>query len=222
VWAAKATNQEIMVNDCSFSFGSDLRTRISDNLDVFERRSHPHDGLKRAAVAVVVVDDGTGDGALVLTKRSSRLRAHTSQWALPGGRLDEGETPIDAVLRELSEEVNVSLSPDHVLGTLDDYPTRSGYLITPVVVWADPEIEMIANPDEVASIHRISFRELNRSDSPNFITIPESDRPVIQMLFNDSRVHAPTGAVMYQFREVGLHGRDVRVDQLEQPVWAWK
>jgi len=211
-----------MTNNPDFSFDAPLRTRINENLNAFERRAHPHQGLKRAAVAVVVVDDGAGDGALVLTKRSSKLRAHKSQWALPGGRLDEGETPVDAVLRELSEEVNVTLPVNHVLGTLDDYPTRSGYLITPVVVWSGPETEMVANPDEVASIHRISFSELNRTDSPAFITIPESDRPVIQMLVHDNRVHAPTGAVLYQFREVGLHGRDVRVDHLEQPVWAWR
>lgn len=211
-----------MSDDLNFDFGTPLRDRIGQHLAAFERRAHPHDGLKRAAVAVAVVDDGAGEGALVLTKRSSKLRTHRSQWALPGGRLDPGETPVDAVLRELSEEVNVSLLRDQVLGTLDDYPTRSGYLITPVVVWCGPEVEMVANPDEVASIHRIPFTELNRRDSPAFISIPESDRPVIQMLINDSRVHAPTGAVLYQFREVGLHGRDVRVDQLEQPVWAWK
>jgi len=205
-----------------FAFDNGLRSRISGNLETFDRRSRSDEGLKRAAVAVVVVDDGAGDGALVLTKRSSKLRSHRSQWALPGGRLDPGETPVSAVLRELSEEVNVSLAEDQVLGTLDDYPTRSGYLITPVVVWSGPEVEMAANPDEVASIHRISFSELNRSDSPAFISIPESDRPVIQMLIHDNRVHAPTGAVLYQFREVGLHGRPVRVDELEQPVWAWR
>lgn len=211
-----------MTDSQDFRFGTSLRQRISDNMRTFERRSHSDDGLKPAAVAVVVVDDGTGDGALVLTKRSSRLRTHKSQWALPGGRLDPGETPVTAVLRELSEEVNISLPEDQVLGALDDYPTRSGYLITPVVVWSGPDIEMVANPDEVASIHRIPFAELNRSDSPAFISIPESDRPVVQMLIHDNRVHAPTGAVLYQFREVGLHGRDVRVDHLEQPVWAWR
>mgnify|MGYP001306300067 FL=1 len=211
-----------MSDDHNFAFGEPLRGRIERHMDAFERRGHPHDGLKRAAVAVAVIDDGEGEGALVLTKRSPKLRTHTSQWALPGGRIDPGEGPADAVLRELSEEVNVSLPQDQVLGTLDDYPTRSGYLITPVVVWCAPGVEMVANPDEVASIHRIPFTELNRPDSPAFISIPESDRPVIQMLINDNRVHAPTGAVLYQFREVGLHGRDVRVDQLEQPVWAWR
>lgn len=205
-----------------FTFGDILHARIGGHLSDFERRDHSHEGLKRAAVAVVVVEDSDGRGALVLTKRSPKLRAHTSQWALPGGRLDEGETPVAAVLRELWEEVNLSLTEDQVLGTLDDYPTRSGYLITPVVIWAGGEVEMVANPDEVASIHRIPFTELNRSDSPAFIKIPESDRPVIQMLIHDNRIHAPTGAVLYQFREVCLHGREVRVDQLEQPVWAWK
>ena len=95
-------------------------------------------GLKRAAVAIALVDAGGGAGgtALLLTLRASGLRAHSSQWALPGGRCDAGETAVMAALRELHEELGLELGPDDVLGQLDDYPTRSGYLITPVVAWA--------------------------------------------------------------------------------------
>ena len=76
---------------------------------------------------------------MLLTRRAAGLRAHRGQWALPGGRCDEGETPVEAALRELHEELGLELGPDDVLGLLDDYPTRSGYLITPVVVWAADE-----------------------------------------------------------------------------------
>ena len=88
--------------------------------------------------------------------------------------------------------------------------------------WVDGDTEPVANPAEVASIHRISIRELTRSDSPRFVKIPESDRPVVQLPVGGDLIHAPTGAVLYQFRAVAFDGDDVRVDELEQPVFAWR
>ena len=168
------------------------------------------------------VDGTAGGAAIILTRRGSRLNAHANQWALPGGRIDDNETPLEAALREMSEEVNLSLSPDDLLGQLDDYPTRSGYVITPFVFWAGTEADPVANPAEVASIHRISIRELTREDSPRFVTIPESDRPVVQVPIGGDLIHAPTGAIIYQFRAVAYDGAAIRVDELEQPVFAWK
>jgi 8-oxo-dGTP pyrophosphatase MutT (NUDIX family) len=125
-------------------------------------------------------------------------------------------------LRELREEVALTLEPSAVLGTLDDYTTRSGYVITPVVVWAGPGVMLRANPTEVASIHPIPFRELNRADAPILEKIPESNRDVLSMPFEDTRVSSPTAAMLFQFREVALHGRSTRVAHYEQPVFAWK
>lgn len=167
--------------------------------------------------------DGTAGGAsMLLTRRGAALSAHARQWAFPGGRVDEGETPLEAVLREMHEEVGLALGPDDLLGRLDDYPTRSGYVMTPFVFWADARHEPVPNPAEVASIHRIGFHELTRPDSPRFVTIPESTRPVVQVPIGGDLIHAPTGAIIYQFRAVGLDGLDVRVDELEQPTFAWR
>jgi 8-oxo-dGTP pyrophosphatase MutT (NUDIX family) len=204
------------------SFGDALRDRIAAHLAAFARLEHDDDALKRAAVALTVVEGKAGEGAFVLTRRSSRLKRHKGQWALPGGRMDPGETVVEAALRELHEEVCLDLGPDAVLGLLDDYPTRSGYLITPVVVWAGPGADMTANPDEVETIHRIAFRDLFRRGSPEFVSIPQSDRPVIRMPIAGSKIHAPTAAFIYQFREVALSGLDTRVAHLEQPVFAWR
>jgi 8-oxo-dGTP pyrophosphatase MutT (NUDIX family) len=179
--------------------------------------------LKRAAVAIVLVEaDAAADGtAFVLTRRASSLRSHRGQWALPGGRCDTGETAVVAALRELHEELGLALGEDHVLGLLDDYPTRSGYLITPVVVWADAGAALTPNPDEVAAAHRIALAEIERGDAFDFTVIPESTRRVIRFRLNGSLIHAPTAAMIYQFSEV-LAGRDTRVAELEQPVFAWK
>jgi 8-oxo-dGTP pyrophosphatase MutT (NUDIX family) len=158
----------------------------------------------------------------VLTRRDAGLRAHSHQYALPGGRIDDGEDAVAAALRELHEEVALPTTPDDVLGLLDDYRTRSGYIITPVVVWSDRASTMVAQPGEVEAIFIIDLDELDRPDSPRWIDIAESDLPVIQLPLRNRLIHAPTGALLYQFGEVAVHGRLARIDQVEEPIWAWR
>ena len=166
--------------------------------------------------------DVAGGASFVLCRRSAGLNRHASQWALPGGRLDGGESAIDAALRETDEEIGVRVGDDSVLGLLDDYATRSGYVITPVVVWGGPDVEIVPHPDEVLAAYRIGLHELTRDDSPRFVTIPESDRPVVQVPLGGDLIHAPTGALLVQFRWVALDGRiNERVADFEQPVFAW-
>ena len=222
IWEPSGKTDGTM-EDIHYRYDEALRARIAANLGDFERTPASAEGLKHAAVAITLVRDANGEGAYVLTRRTPRLNSHAGQFALPGGRIDEGETPIEGALRELREEVNLHLEEGAVLGLLDDYRTQSGYLITPIVVWAGANAEMEANPDEVARIHRITFRELNRPDSPEFVAIPESERPVIRLLMgDDDALHAPSAAMVYQFREVGLYGRRTRVAHLGEPVWAWQ
>jgi 8-oxo-dGTP pyrophosphatase MutT (NUDIX family) len=206
-------------------FNDTTRRNIAERCADFARLppSEPALGLKRAAVTIALVEAGEGaDGtALLLTLRAAGLRAHRGQWALPGGRCDEGETLVMAALRELQEELGLELKPADVLGLLDDYPTRSGYLITPVVVWAAPSAAISLNPEEVASVHRIALDDIERADAFDFVAIPESRRRVIRFRHAGQFIHAPTAALIYQFREV-LGRRDTRVADLEQPVFAWK
>ena len=208
----------------TYPFDAALRRLITQRLAAFTRMPplYSHD-LKRAAVAITLVEshDGSGETAFVLTKRGHDLRSHKGQYALPGGRCEEGEGTVAAVLREIEEELGLRLSADDVLGMLDDYPTRSGYLITPVVIWAEQTRSLLPNPEEVASVHRIPLAEIALADAIDFITIPESDRRVIRIRMNNFLVHAPTAAVIYQFLEV-LAGRQTRVCDLEQPVFAWR
>ena len=199
-----------------------LLNRVRAHLGAFDRVALPDDGRRRAAVAEVLLADAEGRACFLITRRAATLRNHTGQWALPGGRIDAGETAEDAALRELREEVGLTLDAAAVLGLLDDYGTRSGYIITPVVVWGGEVGTLVPNPAEVAKIFRVPLDELEGPDVPRLVSIPESDRPVIQLPLLGTLIHAPTAAVVYQMREVVVHGRPTRVNHFEQPVWAWR
>lgn len=175
-----------------------------------------------AAVAVVLAPGDDGALTFLLTRRAAGLRRHGGQWALPGGRMDEGEDATAAALRELQEELGLALGTGSVLGWLDDYETRSGFVITPVVLWCDERPELVPDPREVASVHRVAVAELERPDVPRLRTIPESDRPVISIPLLGTQIHAPTAAILFQLREVAFHGRTTRVHHFEQPVFAWR
>ena len=213
-----------------------LLALLQARLDAFQRTAATRAGLRPAAVAVTVVDSAFGAdlpelpeydtwsplAALLLTRRAAHLRNHPGQWALPGGRVEPGETVIDTALREMHEEVGVDLPADRVLGVLDDFETRSGFAMTPVVVWGGPALPTQHDPGEVASVHRIPVTEFLRDDAPQLETLAGSDQPVLRMPVGSQTIAAPTAAILYQFREVCLLGRDTRVAHYEQPPFAWR
>lgn len=207
--------------DEDYSYDESLRRLIVKRLKLFPLQELKPGSLKSAAVAITLIEEADST-AFILTRRAANLRNHSGQMALPGGRLEKGEGAEEAALRELSEEVGLRLDRCSILGRLDDYRTRSGYLISPVVVWAGGPATLIAQETEVSEIYRIQLSELNRQGSPEFVQITESEQPVIRLLLGNDKLHAPSAALVYQFREVCLFGRHTRVSHLEQPVWAWQ
>jgi len=211
-----------------------LREHIRLRLASFDLQRADPGAHRVAAVAVAVAEEGEGaqlggiavpgawsrEAALILTRRALHLRNHPDQWALPGGRVDDGESAEQAALRELGEEIGLDLEAGAVLGRLDDFVTRSGFVITPIVVWAGPARALVANPAEVASIHRIPVREFMRADAPWLDREREDEEPVLRMPVGDSWIAAPTAAVLYQFRELCIAGRPTRVAHFEQPLFA--
>lgn len=206
----------------SSRFDTGLRARVALNLKSFRRRPIPLEGRRPAAVAVTLVADDAGRPCVILTRRAEDLREHSGQWALPGGRIDSGETATDTARRELREEVGIHVEPEDVLGELDDFATRSGYVITPIVIWEPRGAPLQPNPREVAAAYRIAVDELDAPDGPVLTRIPESDRPVLSLAYGDDFIHAPTAAMVYQAIEVAFRGRQIRVAHYEQPVFAWR
>ena len=203
----------------------ELRARMRKHMAGFERQAVEDDSLRSAAVAIVVVhDERDSDHSFLITRRGGEMRAHKGQWALPGGRVDSGESIEQAALRELHEEIGLELSSTAVLGRLDDYPTRSGYRITPVVMWGGDVPALEPNPHEVAALYRIPLSDLERPEVPHLEQIPQSHRPVLSIPFASlgHHIYAPTAAMIFQFREVALHGRMTRVKDYDQPLFAWR
>lgn len=209
----------------AFSFDLTLRARIAGNLARFSTQAHDAPGLRAAAVAIVVTHDADRDlASILLTMRPQKLNRHGGQYALPGGRLDPGETDTEAALRELQEELGLSLGPDDILGELDQFPTRSGFRISPVVMWCASSEGMKPDPSEVAQVFFLPLEELDSPDFPRLIESANSEHPVLSGFFPTlgHNLYAPTAAILYQFREVALRGAPTRAAHFDQPAFAWK
>ena len=197
------------------------RASIARGLDaVFGARQLEQAGGRRAAVALVIGERG-GTLGFLLTLRAPRLAAHAGQYALPGGRVDDGEEVVDAALREVHEELGLALAPADVLGRLPDYRSGSGYRIAPIVAWSQDIGVLRPNPGEVADVFHIPLSLLRGPGVPRLLPSPSSDRPIIQMpLGGDRLIHAPTGAILHQFAEAALGGRYVDAQAFDEPEWA--
>jgi 8-oxo-dGTP pyrophosphatase MutT (NUDIX family) len=205
------------------SFGADLRHRVERNLSLFRRRALANESLSPAVVAIILVPGATtGDACVLLTLRPDTLKRHGGQYGFPGGRLDPGETASEAVIRELREELRLEIPHRDLLGALDDYPTRSGFRITPFVAWASEMSEIHPDTAEIGRLFSIPLSEIDGAARPEPASLAGTDAPLIAITLptlGDS-VYAPTGAILYQFREVALKGRSTRVAHFEQPKFA--
>jgi 8-oxo-dGTP pyrophosphatase MutT (NUDIX family) len=196
----------------------ELRAEIATNLGRFERIPTSAPGIP-AAVALVVMHDAGGRAVMPMFVRAAGLTRHAGQFGLPGGKLDRGEGPEDAAIRELREELGLEVEDGAVLGLLDDFDTQSGFTMTPVVIWGGATV---ANLDpsrhEVAQLFLLTMPDLRsavagaaRGASEDFcLELPWA------------AIYAPTAAILYQFSEVALDGRSTRVNDYYQPPFTRK
>jgi 8-oxo-dGTP pyrophosphatase MutT (NUDIX family) len=214
------------------------REHIRANLARYGRQVTTAEGPRPAAVSVVLAPPvlepapGAAGTTFLLTRRTPRLNSHAGQYALPGGRLDLGEDALTAARRELHEELGIEAGPEQVLGVLDDLPTRSGYLVTPFVVWLGMAADLRPSPDEIAEVHHIPLGDLfagpgvggsrgaNRDLSADDLSGPSVFSLFIPTLGHD--LFAPTAAIIDHFREVALMGRPTPAVRFGEPMFARK
>jgi 8-oxo-dGTP pyrophosphatase MutT (NUDIX family) len=192
-----------------------LRNGLEVNLRGFDRVRSAQ-VLKPAAVAIVVLDEA-GHPAIPIFQRTSDMSRHAGQMALPGGRLHDGEDAEACAIRELQEELGLVVGPDNVLGLLDDYDTRSGFTITPVVIYSGAAAAVLQpSKFEVAQLFVIPLQELRGA------VAGAGDGPSLDfsLRLKQIQVFAPTAAILYQFSEVALDGRSVRVADFYQPPFT--
>jgi len=225
----------------AIAHNNQLRNSVNKRLDQFQRQDQTDQSLTPAAVVVGITSHcETASACIFLTQRSSKLRQHASQFALPGGKVDKDESITDAALRELSEELGLKQHQDSVLGLLDDMPTESGFNITPVVVWIENHDDLNANPDEVAKVYQVPLAELQsldlkiQSENSDLNLTPKElickddnnsgDNEVMSLYLPSvgTTIYSPTAAIIYQFREVALLGKTTRVAHFGQPRFAWR
>ena len=200
---------------------SSLKESIQQKLNGFEAIISTNRELIPAAVVIAISKHSTTcEACIYITLRSSSLRKHAGQLALPGGKVDAGESISQAALRELSEELGLYLPEKNVMGRLDDVHTQSGFVISPVVVWNDGNHPLNINSDEVAKVFEIPFSELISSQ---LASVDHTQTPPMFSIYPptiDHKVYSPTAALVYQFREVVLLGKSTRVAHYAQPAFA--
>ena len=123
-------------------------------------------------------------------------------------------------MRETHEELGVPPDVSEPLGLLDDFVTLGGHLVTPVILWSATPLTLIPNPSEVDRVWQVPLSDLDHPEAPRREPHPDGGEAILRMYAADNWVNPPTAAWLYQFREVALHGRTVRVDTVGQPNWT--
>ncbi len=195
---------------------AELRPIMTARLSGLVRRAvDDEEADRRAAVAIAVYEKG-GSTHFLMIKRAHR-HSNPGQWALPGGRMDVGETIAGTAIRELCEETGLAAGPDDVVGLLDDFTSSRGIVITPVVIVLCGVQSPRRSPNEVASLHPLPLTRLTAPGVPRWKRSSGSAALLQLPLRHDMLVHAPTGAILWQFAEVALQGRPTRVADVAEP-----
>ncbi len=195
---------------------AELHPILAERLSGWSRRPATGDASSRRAVVAITIYEMAGRTHFLMIKRASRY-SNPGQWALPGGRMDDGETIAETARRELQEETGLAAGPDDVVGLLDDFMSSRGTIITPVVALLYGQQAPRRSPNEIASLHPLPLTRLTAAGVPRWRRSPGSADLLQLPLRHDMVVHAPTGAILFQFAEVALMGRAVRVSGLAEP-----
>ena len=135
----------------------------------------------------------------LLIHRPSNMRSHPGQVAFPGGKIDPGETPVEAALREAWEELGIHQRDVTVIGTSDTYRTGTGYEVTPVIAVVPPDLELNPSPTEVAQWFEAPvdfvFSRDNQVEQSAFWQ--GAERRYIEIMWQQHRIWGVTAAIIH-------------------------
>ncbi len=159
--------------------------------------------LKPAAVLVPILRRETGDTVL-LTRRADTLRQHKGQISFPGGRRDDSDPSLAyAALREAEEEVGLAREAVELIGYLDDYPTFTGYCITPVVGVITGEFTPRTDPGEVAETFELPLELVLDEHSFARKMFPSGgmNLPFYELHYGGHRIWGATAGILHNLRK---------------------
>ena len=173
-------------------------------IEVEDERDLTQGGDTHRAAAVLIPITDRAEPGVILTQRPAWLRSHGGQVAFPGGKIDEGDADeIAAALREADEELAIPQDKVRVIGTADVYYSGSGYRITPVVGLIPPDLDLIANPDEVDDYFEVPLSFLlDPTNLTKKTTMwpdkngEQQERRYYDMQWNDRRIWGVTAGII--------------------------
>jgi 8-oxo-dGTP pyrophosphatase MutT (NUDIX family) len=168
------------------------------------------EGARWSAVLVALFEGGAAGAEVVLTRRSWQLRTHRGEISFPGGRMEPGETAVEAALREAEEEVALDPATATVVGELDHLATVvSRSLIVPVVVTLPGRPVLHPASAEVERVLTVPLAELLREDTYHEERwgTPPLDRPLHFFELDDETVWGATGRMLFQLLEIATRDR---------------
>lgn len=173
-----------------------LEADIADLLTGDDDMAIATDRQTPAAVLVPIVD--RAEPGLLLTRRTDTLRHHAGQIAFPGGRMETGESPHEAALREAREEVGLHPDQVRIVGLADPYRTVTGFAVTPVIGIIPPDLALVAGDGEVAEMFEVPLDFVTDAANHQLRTIDwrGAPRTYYEIVWRDRRIWGATAAMI--------------------------